>query len=113
MTRKQFDFPGPPAIYKRCWKQVNWPWVYTELQKWRKVLEGFMHIPGVDKHVEKLTALINYILDMKWPVKKISTKKNYSPYVTEALKKSGHISNLITSWGKKLTELTNSTMKSE
>ena len=31
MTRKQFDFPGPPAIYKRCWKQVDWPWVYTEL----------------------------------------------------------------------------------
>ena len=20
LTRKQFDFPGPPAIYKRCWK---------------------------------------------------------------------------------------------
>ena len=65
MTRKQFDFPGPPAIYKRCWKQVDWPWVYNELKRWRSVLEGFLHIPGVDEHVEKLTALINYILDIR------------------------------------------------
>ena len=38
LTRKQFDFPGPPAIYKRCWKQVDWDWVYYELLKWKKLL---------------------------------------------------------------------------
>ncbi len=71
------------------------------LKKWRSVLEGFMHIPGVDEHVEKLTALINYILDISWPVKKISTKKNYSPYVTEALKVKIKIKEKMYAWAKK------------
>ena len=54
LTRKQFDFPGPPAIYKRCWKQVDWPWVYEELKRWRKLLEEFMHIPGEVNSTDKL-----------------------------------------------------------
>ena len=87
LQRKQFDFPGPTEIYKRCWKQVDWLWVYTELKRWRTTLDSFLHIPGVDEHVEKLTALLNFVLDMRWPVKKIKTTKNYSPYVTEQLKK--------------------------
>ena len=52
---------------------MDWPWVYEELKRWRKLLEEFMHIPGVDEHVEKLTALINFILDMRWPEKPIGS----------------------------------------
>ena len=101
LTRKQFDFPGPPAIYKRCWKQVDWDWVYYELLKWKKLLEQFLHIPEVDEHVEKLTSLINYVLDMRWPVKKISTKKNYAPYMTETLKKEVREKEKLYQWAMK------------
>ena len=58
-------------------------------------------VPGVDEHVEKLTALINFILDMRWPEKKISTKKNYSPYVTEALKVKLRVKEKMYAWAKK------------
>ena len=48
-----------------------------------------------------MTSLINYVLDMRWPVKKISTKKNYAPYMTETLKKEVREKEKLYQWAMK------------
>ena len=86
LVRSKFDFPGPDAIYKRSWKKIDWSWVHETLTKdWWRTLEEIQRKDDVDEQVERVTALLNYILDTRWPVKKISTKKNYSPWVSDQL----------------------------
>ena len=54
----------------------------------------------MDEKVERATALLNFVLDSKWPVKKISTKKNYSPWCSDQLKQEIKEKNQKFKWAK-------------
>ena len=101
LVRSKFDFPGPDAIYKRSWKKIDWDWVHETLTKdWWRTLEDIQRIEDVDEQVERVTALLNFVLDSRWPVKKISTKKNYSPWCSDQLKQEIKEKNQKFKWAK-------------
>ena len=102
LVRAKFDFPGPDAIYKRAWKKVDWNWMWECLTRdWWATLEQIKQIQDIDEKTERLTALLTFLLDLRWPVKKISTKKNYSPWVPENLKAEIKQKNMMYEWAKK------------
>ena len=66
---------------------MDYIWVYcTYAIYWEEnVARELMAIEDPDVVAEKLTAILNTILDAKWPEKTFKVKPNYSPYVSKKL----------------------------
>ena len=87
MTRSETDVAGNQKCTKRPWSKVDYIWVYcTYAVYWQEnVARELLVIQDPDVVAEKITAILNTILDARWPVKTFPVKPNYSPYVNKRL----------------------------
>ena len=87
MTRSETDVMGNQQCTKRPWSKVDYIWVYcTYAVFWEEnVARELFRLEDPDEVADRLTCILNTILDGKWPVKTFKVKPNYSPYVGKKL----------------------------
>ena len=79
---------GPARVTKRPWGKVDYVWMmccFAEYWYWNVHYElGALDDP--DEIANRLTAILNVMLDSRWPVKNFQIKPNYAPYVTKRMR---------------------------
>ena len=70
MTRSETDVLGNQQCTKRPWSKVDYIWVYcTYAVYWQEnVARELFNIQDPDEVAERITCILNTLLDAKWPV---------------------------------------------
>ena len=75
-------------VTKRKWNEVDLVWMkecFNEFWYWN-VHEEICTIEDPDEIAERLTAILNVMLDSRWPVTSFQIKPNYAPYVNKTMR---------------------------
>ena len=79
---------GPSRVTKRSWGKVDYVWMkcaFYEYWYW-PVHHEIGEIESPDEIAERIIAILNVMLDSRWPVKNFQIKPNYAPYVNAKMR---------------------------
>ena len=88
LVRADADQAGNPTCTKRKWSEVDLVWCtefYYEFL-YRKVTDELLQIRDPNEIANRLTCVLNVLLDTRWPVKTFKIKHQYAPYITKQLR---------------------------
>ena len=88
MTRTDADTAPDSTVTKRKWDKVNYDWMELSYWEWWywNVTPALLKLQNPDEVAERLTCILNVMLDSKWPVVTFKVRPKYAPYVNKKLR---------------------------
>ena len=88
LERAEADVLGDATVTKRKWSEVDLVWMrsaFWEYWYWGTTRE-LCRLEDPDEICDRLTAILNVMLDSRWPVKTFKVKPSYAPYITREMR---------------------------
>ena len=88
LERADADVLGDATVTKRKWNEVDYVWMrcaFWEYWYWGTTRELCL-LDDPDEICDRLTAILNVMLDSRWPVKTFKVKPSYAPYITRGMR---------------------------
>ena len=88
VVRAVADVMGDSNCTKRKWEKVDYIWLEeTYGEFWiDNVKKELSQVKDPNELAERLTCILNVMLDAKWPIVTFKVKPQYAPYVTQKLR---------------------------
>ena len=83
VERAEADVKGDATVTKRKWHEVDEIWLkvfFREFWYWN-VCEEIGRLEDPSEGNDRITAILNVMMDSRWPVKTFKIKPNYAPYI--------------------------------